>query len=207
MMRTVLDQALRYSVQRFAVKTRCQRIEQKPPGENRTMPTFEVKIGYQVPGDPHYADFERSAKPSSQVVKLEISINDVVCEFIGKRLSELQQWDLRVCVLEDILAEKLRALLQQPSRNRHRQQDPMDIANMLRKHGSEIDRRKIAEYLLLKCQSRGIEARKSAFDDDIRARAYYQYETLFSSTEPDFIPFDQAWRDVTTLVSMLAIPD
>ncbi|MEI8373111.1 MAG: nucleotidyl transferase AbiEii/AbiGii toxin family protein [Planctomycetota bacterium] len=106
----------------------------------------------------------------------------------------------------DILAEKLRSLLQQKPRNRYRSQDVYDIAEYVRK--SAIDRRKIATYLQQKSRIRGIEARKSSFDDEIRDMAAKEYEQRIREEAPrDFIPFDEAWQDVLSLVQSLDIPD
>ena len=104
------------------------------------------------------------------------------------------------------LAEKLRSLLQQKPRNRNRWQDVYDISKHM--HRPEIDRDKIAEYLKRKSEIREIEALKSSFDDEIRDRAAFDYDIRVEKEAPrDVIPFDDAWRDVMSLVQSLEIPD
>jgi hypothetical protein len=73
---------------------------------------------------------------------------------------------------------------------------------------SGIDRDKITEYLKRKSSIREIEVRKSSFDDDIRERAAFDYEVHVKTEAPrNFIPLDDAWRDVISLVQSLDIPD
>jgi predicted nucleotidyltransferase component of viral defense system len=186
------------------VKIKCQSVHRNPK-HHGTHPTYTIKAGYQLPGDPYFADFETSTRTVSSVAELEISLNDVVCE---DRKSSGAAGDVRVtvCVLEDIIAEKLRALLQQPIRNRNRKQDVYDIARMIQLHGSSLDREKIGKYLLQKGGARHVEVSRSAFNADVRRRAEYEYETLFSRNDPDFIPFDQAWSAVMHLVAEIPIP-
>jgi predicted nucleotidyltransferase component of viral defense system len=114
---------------------------------------------------------------------------------------------VQVCALEDILAEKLRALLQQPIRHRNRRQDVYDIARMTRIHNDLLDRRKIGDYLMRKAAARNVPVHRQAFDDEIKRLASYEYEQLFDRLDPDFIPFDEAWSAIVQLVSQLAIPE
>lgn len=164
--------ALKKGERSYQVRARCQSIHRKPPGLGRTMPTYSIKIGYQFPGDRSYQNIDErlaAGKFFSDVVEVEISLNDVLCETREERLSS-DSSPLRVCTLDDILAEKLRALLQQVPRNRSRPQDVYDIASMVRKHHGSIDPAKIASFLLRKSEARGIVATKGAFDQGVRAR-------------------------------------
>lgn len=203
--RNLIDHALATGCVRFGIKARCQSIRRNPPGANKTTPNYTIKVSYQFPGDPHFADLQKANV--STVVDVEISINDLVCEAKPYALAPQSVTRIRVCALEDIIAEKLRALLQQPIRKRNRQQDVYDIAHMLRVRSSELDRANIAKYLTAKARARGITARKSAFDDVVRQYAQVDYETLFSAVEPNFVPFDEAWNSVIALVSELDLPE
>jgi predicted nucleotidyltransferase component of viral defense system len=120
----------------------------------------------------------------------------------------LQGNSILVCTLEDILAEKLRALLQQPIRNRHREQDVYDIARFTIQSARPMDRLKIAEYLKRKAAVREIEVRRSAFDDKVRSMAEFEYDTrIRRQGGDDYIPFDKAWEAVLALVNSLDLPD
>lgn len=204
--RRLLDPPLRRGAERFGVRARVQRLKRDPSAADKTTPTYHATAAYQLPGDRHFADFDAYARPLNTVVELEISLNDVVCETAIAQLDPQYDVSLRVCTLEDILAEKLRALLQQVVRNRHRRQDVYDIARMLRNHADQIDRRRVGEYLLRKSAARGIRATRSAFDEEVRRRARVDYDMLFDALDPDFVPFDEAWAAVVELVAGLDIP-
>jgi predicted nucleotidyltransferase component of viral defense system len=112
-----------------------------------------------------------------------------------------------VSTVEDIIAEKLRALLQQLIRNRERRQDVLDIAVLLRLH-PEIDRASVSQFLVLKCEARDIDARKASFlHPEIRRRAQVDYGALEATTRVLFIPFDEAWELLLSFVNELQIPD
>lgn len=199
--RDLLNNALAWAERRFNVKAKCQRVKRKPKQKlDSTHPTYDVGIGYQFPDDRYFHNFDDHNSP--MVIPLEISLNDLVCE--------TAEWadvrGLRVCSLEDILAEKLRSLLQQKPRNRNRWQDVYDICTYVRQSG--IDQSKITEYLRAKSSIRGIELRKSNFDNEIRERAAFDFEVHVKTQAPrHFISFDDAWRDVVSLVQCLDIPD
>jgi len=199
-LRTLLDRAFRYAERRFNVKAKCQRIKRNPQGTAATRQTYDVAVGYQFPTDRYFQDFGK--RHVSTVIPLEISFNDLVCETSPCAGIEA----LQVCSLEDILAEKLRSLLQQKTRNRNRCQDVYDISKCAGQ--GTIDRNKVAEYLLRKSAIREIDARKSSFDDVIRDMAAVDYERRIREQAPhDFIPFEKAWQDVMALVQSLEIPD
>jgi predicted nucleotidyltransferase component of viral defense system len=198
--RGLLDDALRYAERRFNVKAKCQRVKRNPASPQATRPTYEITVGYQFPHDAYFHSFDERNVPT--VIPVEVSFNDLVCEDCPWTGNE----SLRVCSLEDILAEKLRSLLQQKIRNRSRCQDVYDIAGRMRR--SDIDRGKIGRYLKQKAEIREIEVRKSAFDSVVRDRASFGYERRIREEAPgDFIPFEDAWQDVLSLVASLDIPD
>ena len=199
--RDLLNDALTFAQGRFNVKAKCQRVKRNPKNPDATRPAYRVTIAYQFRGDRYFLGFENHSNITT-VIPLEISLNDLVCD--TAEWADVQ--GLRVCSLEDILAEKLRALLQQKTRNRSRGQDVYDIAGCMCRSG--IDRGKIGKYLEQKSSIRDIEVRKSNFDDEIRNLAAFDYEVRIKKEGPrDFIPFDDAWRAVISLVESLDIPD
>jgi len=72
-------------------------------------PYCEVKVSY--------TEREDRDPPYSDVVKLEVSLNEIVCD---AEYAPLGEANLHVSSLNDIVAEKLRALLQQVERGRSR---------------------------------------------------------------------------------------
>ncbi len=201
----LMDAALRTAERRYQVKARCQSIHRRPPGLDKTFPTYIIKVCYQLPGDKHYQSFVER-KNLSEVVEVEISLNDVLCETSQRELHETAK-SVRVCTLDDIIAEKLRALLQQIPRNRSRPQDVFDIASMVRRHGTTIDLGKVSTFLVRKSQARGIVPTKCAFDESVRGRAAWNYAEEIRPFTTAFIPFEEAWTEVLRLVSRLTIPD
>jgi predicted nucleotidyltransferase component of viral defense system len=47
----LMDAALKTAERRYQVKARCQSIHRNPPGHDKTMPTYRIKVCYQFPGD------------------------------------------------------------------------------------------------------------------------------------------------------------
>ncbi len=140
--REVLDKALFLTSKRFGLGIKCQKIKQNPKGINKTMPTFSISVAYQFRNDRFFNNFfESNINNIPTIIEIEISFNDLVCEDNIKNISE--GTDIIVCSLEDIISEKLRALLQQPVRKRYRYQDVFDIAYMKINHNNILDLRKI----------------------------------------------------------------
>jgi predicted nucleotidyltransferase component of viral defense system len=206
--RTILDAALVAGGRRFGFKLKCQRVKRNPARKDATLPTYSIGVGYQFPGDRHFADFEQPHRMANAVVELEVSLNDIVCETERHRLSPDEPGELQVCSLEDIIAEKLRALLQQIPRNRTRPQDVFDIASRVTALGDALNLQKVTDYLLRKSAPRDITATKAAFaDPEVKRRAATDYETSLQLTQTTLPPFENAWATVLELVSKLGIPE
>jgi Nucleotidyl transferase AbiEii toxin, Type IV TA system len=181
----LMDNALRTTEQRYQFKAKCQSCHRKPPGLDRTKPTYDLKVGYQFAGDRYYRNFEEQ-RSFPQVVQIEISLNDVLCE---------------------TAEHQLQALLQQIPRRRSRPQDVFDIASMVRLHGNTLDLSKVSAFLVQKSEAREIVAAKSSFNASVREKAIVNYQKEISRNTTAFIPFDEAWDEVLLLVSRLSIPD
>ncbi len=203
--RALLNSALKASERQFQVKSRCQSVNRNPRRQDATLPTDSVKVCFQLPGDRYYQNFD-DRKSFAEVVDLEIILNDVLCETIQRQLSASTK-PVRICSLEDILAEKLRALLQQLIRRRNRPQDVYDIASRMQEFGDKVDTAKVAQFLISKSAARGIEPHKSSYNHEVRKLALENYEVEIRAQATAFIPFDEAWKEVLSLVSRLNIPD
>ncbi len=114
--RDLLNGALTFGERRFNVKAKCQRVKRNPKSSAATRPTYNVAVGYQFPTDRYFHNFKD--RDFSTVIPLEITLNDLVCD--TTEWADVQ--GLQVCSLDDIVAEKLRSLLQQRIRNRNRPQ-------------------------------------------------------------------------------------
>ena len=192
--------------QQSGVLLRVQSVRQRPPGPNRAFPTFLVRVGYALPDQGALRRRMMDGRMSPHVVDIEISANEAIGGFTSVQIDPTMP-PLRVSTIEDIIAEKLRALLQQPIRNRERRQDVLDVAVLVRLH-PEIEREEVGRFLVLKCEARDIHARKSSFlDPEVRRRAAIDYDALESTTRVLFIPFDEAWEALVAFVDELSIPD
>lgn len=205
----LIDAALKGGERQYQVKARCQSIQRKPPGLGKTRPTYHIKVCYQLTGDRYYHNIDErltTGHAIPEVVVVEISLNEVLCETENEAL-EPGTNRLRVCSLDDIIAEKLRALLQQVIRGRNRPQDVFDIASMIRKHPDKISIEKISSFLIRKSEAREIVATKGAFNESVRDQALTSYDDEIRGFTTQFIPFEEAWNEVLGLVARLMIPE
>ena len=181
------------------------RVRQHPPGPDRTFVTFTSRIGYALPDEVALRERMAQGRPSPNIVPVEISINEPICaESTFSPGAGLPS--LRISSIEDIVAEKLRALIQQVHRNRQRPQDLLDIAVILQ--GTPLDPATIASFLLTKAAARDVPVSRTAFcDPELARRARIGYAELATTTRVLFIPFEQALADVLAFVDGLPIPE
>lgn len=168
--------------------------------EVREHPSLEMKVGYSRK--------KTGADPYSDVVKLEISLNDVICEYQYFQEGENR---LRVSSLNDIIAEKLRALLQQVERDRYRPRDVFDIWFFHTKASHLFDYQKISTFLMEKSKDKlkPEMVRKQVFhSEEVKNRASQDYASLKDTVSGTSLPpFEKAFLEVIHLVDRLSIPD
>lgn len=202
-LRELLDTGLHAASRRLGTLYAIQRFDRQPPGPDKTRVTYEISAGYALPDDQNNRKRMQAGLYSKSTVKLEISINEVVCDFSPKPLPSGHS--VQVCTLEDIVAEKYRALLQQIQRDRHRPQDVLDIAVILRS-GDTLRPDYIAQFLQAKAAARDIPVHAAALDHpEIRQRASAGYSVL-ENTAQLFIPFDEAFALVLDFYHRLPLP-
>lgn len=191
----------------FGTVLRLQSIKQNPPRPDAKFPTFTARIGFAMPDQHRQRDRLLAGEPSANVVPVEMTLNEIVCEWSDTRIGR-SDINLNVSSINDIIAEKLRAILQQAPRNRYRSQDILDIATLFSTGGLDISPASVSEFLLRKSAARDVTVTRSAFHDpEIRRRSSELYDELRKTTRHTFIPFDDAWATVMDLVSQLDIPD
>ncbi len=204
-LRELLTPPLGWVGRELALALAVQTVRQQPPGEDKTFITYRATVGYALPDDPRSRERIRLGEVVSSVIPLDVSLNEPICAdtLVDFRAAR----PLRVSTVEDIVAEKLRALLQQPIRNRQREQDLLDIAVIL-KRGVRLDPDRVARFLREKAQARGVPISKAALrDPDVAARARRDYDALRSFTRTTFIPFEEALVLLHDMVRVLPIPD
>ena len=193
---------------RSGIRVICQKVARRPPGAARTRPTYLVSVGYQFPDDRLFANLP-GVPHVPTVIPVEVSFGEVVCGTISARDRGVGLGDLTVCSLEDIFAEKLRALLQQVVRNRRRKQDVYDLAAVLRAPATfgPVSPATVAAFLERKVVGRGVEPRRSKFRDPrVRERAAADYDRVVRSQTGDaFIPFAEAWRELENFLDRMPL--
>jgi predicted nucleotidyltransferase component of viral defense system len=203
--RTFLAPSLERVSRSTGVLYRVQRMEQQPPGPNRNFITFEGMIGYALPDDQRNRQLIEQEKGSKAAVPLDVSLNEPICGTVEIEIASSNP--LQVCQLEDIVAEKLRALLQQPLRNRRRPQDVLDVCIAVQEKPN-LDLKLVKAFLLEKAKARGVPVSQAAFyDKQIRSRASEGYDGLRATTRNAFVGFEEAFAIVLSLVDRLKLSD
>lgn len=171
---------------------RVQSVKKMPRAENfedHEFPALRVRIGSAKRGTGEEARLADGK--ASRVLDVEISFRDQVYAFQELNLHGAGV-AVRAFTIHELVAEKFRALLQQPVRKRNRRQDVYDIAFLIGEHDfSGADKTAILTTLIEKCRSRGIEAKPESMDDpEIKQRAQADWETLALEIG-DLPPFEE----------------
>lgn len=189
----------------LGISFRVHSVRRQPPGEGKTFVTYTAKIGYALPDDLRNRTRLQGGEFSTFVIPVEVSINEPIGA--DERFPLDARTSLRVSTPEDIVAEKLRAFLQQKKeiRNRYRPQDLLDIAHLLRQY-TPLDRHLVSRFLLKKAEARHVSVSRAAFrDPELAERASYGYEELQETVRKDFVPFDEALQRLYNFVEELEI--
>jgi predicted nucleotidyltransferase component of viral defense system len=205
-LRALLVRGVATIARRHGVALEVHGLDPNPKKPGHTFVTYQGTIGYALPDQQTLQQRLARGMRSTQIVKIEISLNEPICQATTIALNAGEP-PLRISTPEDIVAEKLRALLQQSIRNRERPQDVLDISAYLQTH-PELDRATIAEYLTIKAAARNVPISKAAFHHpEIAARASRDYEQLRTTARDTFIPFDDAFATILGFIDSLPIPD
>jgi predicted nucleotidyltransferase component of viral defense system len=168
-------------------------------------PALLVRIGSALRGSPEEKRLD--AGQATRVLDVEISFKDQVYTAQSLKLSDA---GVAVCAftLHELIAEKFRALLQQPIRNRYRRQDVYDIAYLIDAHPMEAgDLKVIYDTLIEKCATRDIHPnRLSLEDDEVVRRAEADWDTLGLEVA-DLPAFAERFALVADLYRSLPWPD
>ncbi|MBP2233421.1 putative nucleotidyltransferase component of viral defense system [Azospirillum agricola] len=181
-LRDDLDRALRRAAAELGyldLLCRVQAVKYQPRRdgfEACQAPALQVTIGSALRGTGEEARLERGAAP--QVLGIDISFKEPLFDARELRLDELAV-SLRAYSHAEVIAEKLRALLQQPLRNRGRRQDVYDIAHLL-EHNEDVALPAMVHAIVVeKCRARGFEPTRALIDDPaVAERASRDWATL-----------------------------
>jgi len=183
---------------------RVQSVKKMPRPQNfadHDFPALLVRIGSALRGTPEERRLD--AGMATRVLDVEISFRDQVYTAQTLQLSDAGV-AVRAFTLHELIAEKFRALLQQPIRNRYRRQDVYDIAYLIDAHPmADDDRKVIYDTLIEKCATRDIHPdRQSLEADEVVRRAQSDWDTLALEV-PDLLPFDARFAIVADLYRSL----
>lgn len=183
-LREALDPELRRASARLGypdLVCRVQRVERRPRSDcfsDADFPALNMTIAYARRGTNTYKQLEQGRCPT--VLKMEINFREPVHAVQLVRFDTGASTVVRTYSLVDLIAEKLRALLQQEIRNRNRRQDIYDIDFLIRGMTPDAsEERDIIEALLTKARARDIEPhRESLSNPEIKHRAQVEWHTL-----------------------------
>jgi len=141
---------------------------------------------------------------AARILQVDLSFKEPIFNATEARL-ENTEVTIRTYALEEIVAEKFRALLQQPDRNRSRRQDVFDLAFLA--ETAIIDdetKKRILESLIEKSAARGIAAREDSMDNpEIAERAEKEWASLQTELGVDLPSFQEAFGKTKSLYKSL----
>ena len=193
-LREELDRELRRAPARIGypqIVCRVQSIRQQPRKNGfleARFPALDMKIAYAERDSGQHRRLKKGECPD--VLEMEISFNEPIYSVEFLTLSPEAKLGVNTYSLTDVIAEKLRALLQQEIRDRSRRQDIYDIDYLIKNVPlSDQDRHNILEALKLKARARDIEPTIEGFDSPAlkeRAGSNWASMGLELSELPDF---------------------
>lgn len=177
----------------FGLDCRVQSCRINPPNEDSQFPNLELKIGYAYKGSPKHKRLMTGQSPS--IVKIDFSLNEPIID-----IEEIDLGDgvsLQAYALTDLIAEKLRALMQQEKRNRYRRQDIYDLRFLLESGINAAQKEAVLKNLITKAIARGIEPnRDSLSDPELRRRSKKEYAFLADEIPGNLPDFDESFEVV-----------
>ena len=204
-----LDQQLTWANEQFPYDAMCrrQRTKMDPnPPEEADFPGMKLSIGY-APRSSHRMLAKLLSGQSPNVVEIDHSYNEAVFDVEVLRLADGDT--LQAYSFINLMAEKLRALLQQPVRRRNREQDVYDLHLLLGldHNFDREERHRLLHILTESCNSRNIEpTAHSLRDPRVRSMAEAGYETLKQEVEGPLPPFAVAYQVVQDFYEGLPWP-
>jgi len=180
----------------YGIKCKLQSKKTEPNAQG-TFPTIKMKIGYCLRSNASHVK-RLDERNSPLVIAIDYSFNEKSynVEMLQFEDEEIQAYD--IC---DLIAEKLRSILQQEVRNRSREQDIYDVNYLLTTiHPlTEVEKEKVHNSLIRKSQGKNIEYLlnpKGMDDENIRRRSKENYH-LLKATVRELPDFDESYARVT----------
>lgn len=184
----------------YNLACQVQRCRVNPPNRpDASFPSIELKIGYAYKGSLKHRRLLKKQSPT--VVSIDISLNETILEIENLTIDGGR---LLAYSINDLVAEKLRSLLQQVARNRFRRQDVFDLDLLLVTNPDAMDRKSILKSLREKSHSRGIEVQPDSLDNpEVKSRAREDYHTLADEVAAPLPDFETAYAGLVAFYKSL----
>jgi predicted nucleotidyltransferase component of viral defense system len=203
-----LDRALRRAVGDLAYPLACKvQSTRKEPKlfPVATAPSLEISIASAARGTNEEIRLQNGQAP--QVLWMEVSFKEPV-EAVQDLVVGNAMTTVKAYARVDLIAEKLRALLQQPVRKRSRRQDVYDLAYLLDADPPDEDERaEILRILRIKSQARGLDSTYTSMrHPEIYERAKSEWATMQAELTDPLPDFDGTFRTVLEFYESLPWP-
>ncbi len=193
-----LEEALATAVEHldYGLDCRIQACELRPPGPEASWPTTKMTVGYAPKLDArrHRRVLRGQA---TDILSLDLSYNEVITAIDFIDIPGGGQ--IQASSLADLVAEKYRAIIQQPVRRRTRRQDAYDLYRLLGTAPlqSAQTKRSVLEALREKASSRNLPVTRNSLQDPaVIARSSTEYHLLKQEIASELPPFDLAYGAV-----------
>lgn len=193
-----LGQALTLAVESldYGLDCRIQSCKLNPSDPASTWPTLTFSIGYAPKADPR-RHRRLLARNSSDVLSLDLSYNEVITAVDVLNIAGGET--VQASTLADLVAEKFRAVIQQPIRGRTRRQDVYDLFRLLEQSALQDPdvRRDILSALRAKATARKVPvSRESLSDPNVVERSAREYDLLKDEIASELPEFGKAYAAV-----------
>ena len=188
----------------YDLECRIQSFTHEPKNQDQaSFPSIQIKIGYAGRGKPEHKGLLRGR--ATNVIKIDFSLNEII---VTEEVIEISGGKtIRAYAFSDMVAEKLRSLLQQPLRKRYRRQDVYDLCLLIDKNCSDDEKNAILTALVSKSKSRGLNPDQDSMSHpEIRRRASEDYHTLSDEVGGVLPDFDTSFDTVESFYKSLPWP-
>jgi hypothetical protein len=207
-----LRAALPASVERlpYGLACRLQSHEIRPSFAGATFPTLRATVGYAPSLDGARMRRMIRGTGSAHTLTMDLSFNEPLLTLEWLDLGT-QGPRIPAYSLNEFVAEKFRAILQQPGRKRNRPQDALDIDVLLATqpalHGADA-RTDILRILRAKSVERALLLSRGALRDPaVRQRSAHDYAPLAAQLPIALPPFEAMFERVTVYFESLPWPE
>lgn len=186
----------------YGVDCRLQSYSVKPRRSNADFQTIQMTLGYAEKGTKKHSHL--LAKNCPDVVDVDYSFNEQTESIDQLRFSDGTV--IHAYSFVDLVAEKMRALLQQEVRNRVRRQDAYDLFRILKGNPVTDEALKglILDALKSKATSRGLTVQQESMaNKEIIERSKKEYPQLADEILEDLPPFDEVYGFVRSFYESL----